>query len=262
LNRHAGGPYGFGVDSRAQPCLSCTRCGYELVGLPETGRCPECAYEIAQTRRDQREWPPPAVLRRVRIGAVLAAAGILLPQLGMLVGALLNDPMFPLLAVMLGTLCWISGGFCISVLCRYDPGKGTAAQIPSSLPPSLSVQAVVAALLLMLGTAEILGGGGRNIVGLAVLGGFIFVAAGMFAWIGVFVELHSLVSGTLSAPLLAVACRGAAIASAGLVLGVVVLMVGAIVLGGVIILGVSAFAAAVLLMTATRLGRFLSPAAG
>jgi hypothetical protein len=59
--------------------LPCLQCGYNLRGLDPAGRCPECGADIAlSTRGDLLRFANPDWLRRVKLGADLMLATILL----------------------------------------------------------------------------------------------------------------------------------------------------------------------------------------
>lgn len=56
---------------------NCRRCGYNLRGLSESGRCPECGDDVRASLRGDLLWfCEPAWLRRVRAGLRVVLAGI------------------------------------------------------------------------------------------------------------------------------------------------------------------------------------------
>lgn len=57
----------------------CLSCGYDLAGLPESGRCPECATPVERSRRGNLlRFASPAYLKTLRTGATLALVASLL----------------------------------------------------------------------------------------------------------------------------------------------------------------------------------------
>lgn len=64
--------------------LACVGCGYDLAGLPEGGRCPECTRSIAESRRLSLPRAPVRFRRGLRIAATLALTT--LPLIGVQFG--------------------------------------------------------------------------------------------------------------------------------------------------------------------------------
>jgi hypothetical protein len=87
-------PYDLDNTSPALPAAAivaddapCRRCGYNLRGLPHTGRCPECSASIERSLRGNiLDVADPAYLHRLRRGATLVEISILtfvaLPLIG------------------------------------------------------------------------------------------------------------------------------------------------------------------------------------
>ncbi len=68
--------------------LPCVRCGYQLRGLPVSGKCPECGGEVRRSLMgDLLMFADAGYVRVLLIGAVLAEAGIVL-ALGAIFGGL------------------------------------------------------------------------------------------------------------------------------------------------------------------------------
>jgi hypothetical protein len=93
--------------------LPCLQCGYNLRGLDPASRCPECGADITRsTRGDLLRFANPDWLRRVKLGADLMLATILLSLvLGLGVGCLgvvLPSAMGRILAVLVA----LAAGFC------------------------------------------------------------------------------------------------------------------------------------------------------
>jgi hypothetical protein len=59
--------------------LTCGGCGYNLRGLPSDGTCPECGGDVATALSDV---PSPDWLRRLAVGSLLIAAGVLTGAIG------------------------------------------------------------------------------------------------------------------------------------------------------------------------------------
>ena len=73
----------------------CPSCGYDLTGLPQRGRCPECGEPFDQARLTRRVQADPDTRRRQRRArqirtASLAALAVVLVGIGL--GALASDP--------------------------------------------------------------------------------------------------------------------------------------------------------------------------
>lgn len=56
--------------------MRCLLCAYDLSGIPSTACCPECAAEIAHTRRLLLSSQPARTLRRLQRGAVVLLIGV------------------------------------------------------------------------------------------------------------------------------------------------------------------------------------------
>jgi hypothetical protein len=64
--------------------LPCRACGYNLRGLPTSGRCPECGTDVSDSISAERLWtlrkspPDPAWARQVREGASVSVLAFML----------------------------------------------------------------------------------------------------------------------------------------------------------------------------------------
>jgi hypothetical protein len=78
----AGGQSGLAVEGGPRVVereLCCVRCGYSLRGLPVEGKCPECGGEVRRSLMgDLLIFADAAYVKRLRMGAILAEAGIVL----------------------------------------------------------------------------------------------------------------------------------------------------------------------------------------
>lgn len=67
----------------------CVDCGYDQLGLPLSGRCPECGGPtVLALHREQLRFADPAWLRKLRLGVAFIAASFLIPAIAGLALAL------------------------------------------------------------------------------------------------------------------------------------------------------------------------------
>jgi hypothetical protein len=174
---------------------SCIRCGYSLTGLPDSGKCPECATPVADSRRGfllrfaAQEW-----LAKVDSGLGLVLNGILLS----IVVALLNiAASFAFSGSLAVTVVMAVMGLATQAMIAYgyfkfsepDPGY-TGIERPDSARQWLRIAviagAAIAVVQLLLTITMLLGGGitpgaaGGMMIVLGILG-LVGIAA-MIAW--------------------------------------------------------------------------------
>jgi hypothetical protein len=166
--------------------LTCLQCGYNLRGLDPTGRCPECGADITlSTRGDLLRFANPDWLRRVKLGADLMLATILLSlALGFGVGCL--TAMLPsVTARILAVLVALASGICrltaVYLITTQEPRISlTEREITwRRALRALAVMSFVATIVL---TAEIV----RHIPVLFQLGSVVFALATPFITYGYF----------------------------------------------------------------------------
>ncbi len=104
--------------------LRCASCEYDLTGLPETGRCPECSHSIDESIRSLGGWTARR-LRTLRLACVSFAAGWL-PWLAFGLAMLLRPTMF---------LRGLVGAFIITHALLLEASMLAATAAGSTRPP-------------------------------------------------------------------------------------------------------------------------------
>jgi predicted Zn-ribbon and HTH transcriptional regulator len=112
----------------------CDQCGYNLHGLPDGGKCPECGTSIRkkplQSKGTMSDEAPTRFVRKLQIGFLLASSAIMLSILGsFLLGLVLPSSITPAIEKALQTalqlaipLLWV-GGIWLITLPRPDRGS-------------------------------------------------------------------------------------------------------------------------------------------
>ncbi|UCG33507.1 MAG: hypothetical protein JSU68_02515, partial [Phycisphaerales bacterium] len=166
--------------------LACLQCGYNLRGLDPAGRCPECGVGIAlSTRGDLLRFANPDWLRRVKLGADLMLATILLSLvLGFGVGCL-NAVFASATARILAVLVALAAGGCrlaaVYLITAQEP-RISLTEREITWRRALRALAVIAFVATIVLAAEIV----QHIPVLFQLGSVVFALATPFITFGYF----------------------------------------------------------------------------
>ncbi len=127
----------------------CTRCGYNLMGLPATGACPECGSAVEHSLHgDDLRHAAPAWLHTLTRGLALILWGVVISVLCRLLGTLFRDvPVAQRSIVFAGTLIDLYG---IWLLTEPDPSGRTDPAGKTSVRQVARVALGIATLLALL----------------------------------------------------------------------------------------------------------------
>ena len=102
--------------------LACRRCAYNLRGLQEAGRCPECGTPIGlSTRGDLLRFADPDWLDKVALGLKIILWMILVSILAAIAGAVLDKMVHPLFSGVLGLAAGVVAFYGVWLMTEPDP---------------------------------------------------------------------------------------------------------------------------------------------
>lgn len=109
-----------GFETNVATDRECDHCGYNLKGLPMGSKCPECGTPMRRksirTSGTMTDEAPTRFVRVLRLGFMLASAGIVLSVLAIFAGRASS------FIEIMASLLWVAGIFFIT---QPRPGKGT-----------------------------------------------------------------------------------------------------------------------------------------
>lgn len=130
----------------------CIKCGYNLLGLEISGKCPECATPVERSLRgDLLAYSDATYLRALLRGVTLIMAGILLVILNFVLGITLMALIGPGATILAGIIGMLASGVSIYGYYLYsspDPGQlgNNRGEQPRQIVRIMLVVSVVAAI--------------------------------------------------------------------------------------------------------------------